>query len=307
MMKNRKLIGALALAAALTLSGCGLNRSPKLDDATLDAIKNAVEEAVKDVKSAAEDVKNAAEGAAERVRTGERLDERRYEITDSIDSIDLEWINGKVDVYAAEGDAVVLVERSDDGIYDNEALTWRIEERELKIRWNSGKLLGAALQGGKELALYIPDAAWDELSLDTVSADLTVHDSFRCRELSLDTTSAKISAAGLSADELDISSVSGAVEVSGTFREIDAETVSGDVTIGLTAAPVKAELKAVSGGQTLIVPENCGFTLVFDSVSGKIDSALALTAQNGAYRFGDGAGRIGVETVSGDLTLRGSV
>lgn len=301
-MKRQKAIAALslALAAALTFSGCGLWRAPKLDDETVDAIKNAVEEAV-------ENVKEAAESASKRERSGERLDERRYEITDGIDSIDLEWVSGAVEVCAAEGSAVVLIERSDDGIYDNEALTWRVADRELEIRWNSGKIIGSALQGGKELTLCLPAAVWDELSLDTVSADLTVRDGFTCRALSLDTTSAKITAAGLTADELDITSVSGAVEVSGAFREIDAETVSGDVTLGLTAAPVQAELDTVSGDQTLVVPADCGFTLTFESVSGELDSALALTTQNGTYRFGDGAARIAVESVSGGLALRGSV
>lgn len=301
-MKQRKAAAALslALAAALTLSGCGFWRAPKLDDKTVDAIKNAVEEAV-------DNAKEAAGSAAKRERSGERLDERRYEITESIDSIDLEWVSGAVEICAAEGDAVVLIERSDDGIYDNEALGWRVADRELKIRWNSGSIVGSALQGGKELTLCLPAAAWDELSLDTVSADLTVRDAFACRALSLGTTSAKITAAGLTADELEITSVSGAVEVSGAFREIDAETVSGDVTLGLTAAPLKADLNSVSGDQTLIVPESCGFALHFDSVSGELDSALALTMQNGSYRFGDGAARIEVESVSGDLVLRGSI
>ncbi len=34
--------------------------------------------------------------------------------------------------------------------------------------------------------------------------------------------------------------------------------------------------------------------------------ALALTAQNGTYRFGDGGFKIEVETVSGDLKLHGN-
>ena len=44
-MKRRKLIPvlALALAAALTLSGCGLWHTPKLSDEAKDAIKDAVQ------------------------------------------------------------------------------------------------------------------------------------------------------------------------------------------------------------------------------------------------------------------------
>ena len=298
-MKRRKLIPVLALtlAAALTLSGCGLWRAPKLDDKTKDAIKDAVQDAV-------EDVKNAVEDAAESVRSGESLTERSYEITDRVDSLDLEWVSGKVDVYVAEGDTVRLVERSDKGIYDNEALQWRVEDGELKVRWSSAKLSASTMLNSKDLAVYLPAAAWDELSFETISADLTVHDALACRELDLDTTSGTVDVRDAAADELDVESVSGSVTVSGAFREVKTESVSGSVSLVLTSAAEEIKMNSVSGAQTLAVSEGSGFTLKFDSVSGTLDSALALTAQNGTYRFGDGGCKIEVETVSGNLKLR---
>ncbi len=207
-MKRRKPIPvlAIALAAALMLSGCGRWRTPKLSDQAKDAIKDAVQDAV-------EDVKNAVEDAAESARSGESLTERSYEITECIDSLDHEWVSGKVDVYAAEG----------------------------------------------------------------------------------------------AADELDIGSVSGSVSVSGAFREAKTESVSDGVSLLLTSAPAEVRMNSVSGAQSLALPEDCGFTLEFDSVSGTLDSALALTSQGGTYHFGDGACRIEVETVSGGCSLRVNV
>lgn len=297
-MKRRKLIPvlALALAAALTLSGCGLWHTPKLSDEAKDAIKDAVQDAV-------EDVKNAVEDAAESVRSGESLTERSYEITDRVDSLDLEWVSGKVDIYAAEGDTVRLVERSDKGIYDNEALQWSVEDGELKVRWTDSRLAPATMLNSKDLAVYLPAAAWDELSFETVSADLTVHDALICRELDLDTTSGTVDVRDAAADELDIGSVSGSVAVSGAFREVKTESVSGSVSLVLTSAAEEIKMNSVSGAQTLALPEDCGFTLKFDSVSGTLDSALALTAQGGTYRFGDGGCKVEVETISGNLRL----
>ena len=300
-MKRRKLIPvlALALAAALMFSGCGLWRAPKLSDEAKDAIKDAVQDAV-------EDVKNAVEGAAESVRSGESLTERSYEIADRVDSLDLEWVSGKMDVYAAEGDTVRLVERSDKGIYDNEALQWSVKDGELKVRWTDSRLAPATMLNSKDLAVYLPAAAWDELSFETVSADLTVHDALICRELDLDTTSGTVDVRDAAADELNIGSVSGSAAVSGAFREVKTESVSGGVSLVLTSAAEEIKMNSVSGAQTLALPEDCGFTLKFDSVSGTLDSALALTAQNGTYRSGDGGCKIEVETVSGDLKLRGN-
>lgn len=300
-MKRRKLIPvlALALAAALMFSGCGLWRAPKLDDETKDAIKDAVQDAV-------EDVKNAVEDAAESVRSGESLTERSYEITDRVDSLDLEWVSGKVDIYAAEGDTVRLVERSDKGISDNEALQWSVKDGELKVRWTDSRLSPATMLNSKDLAVYLPAAAWDELSFETVSADLTVHDALICRELDLDTTSGMVDVRDAAADELDIGSVSGSVAVSGAFREVKTESVSGSMTLALTVAPAEIKMNSVSGAQSLALPDDCGFTLKFDSVSGTLDSALALTSQGGTYRLGDGSCRIEVETVSGGLDLRGN-
>lgn len=298
-MWNNKRISVLvlALAAALMLSGCGFWRGAKLNDKTKDAIKDAVENVV-------EDVNNAAEDAAESARTGERLTERRYEITDRIDSLDLEWVSGKVDVYAAEGDAVVLVERSDKGIYDNEALEWSVEDGELKVRWTDSRLSPATMLNSKDLAVYLPAAAWDELSFDTVSAALTVHDALTCRELNLGTTSGTLDVKDAAAGELDVESVSGSVTVSGAFREVKTESVSGGVSLILTDAAGEIKMNSVSGAQTLAVSEGSGFTLKFDSVSGTLDSALALTSQGGTYHFGDGACKIEVETVSGGCSLR---
>lgn len=300
-MKRRKLIPvlALALAAALMFSGCGLWRAPKLSDEAKDAIKDAVQDAV-------EDVKNAVEDAAESARSGESLTERSYEITDRVDSLDLEWVSGKVDIYAAEGDTVRLVERSDKGIYDNEALQWSVKDGELKVRWTDSRLSPATMLNSKDLAVYLPAAAWDELSFETVSADLTVHDALICRELDLDTTSGMVDVRDAAADELDIGSVSGSVAVSGAFREVKTESVSGSMTLALTVAPAEIKMNSVSGAQSLALPDDCGFTLKFDSVSGTLDSALALTSQGGTYRLGDGSCRIEVETVSGGLDLRGN-
>lgn len=298
---NRKRISvlALALAAALTLSGCGsLWQSDPLNKLVRKTVENARDEFVEKINDAAQDARTEYE-------TARATTERKYEFSlDDVSSIDLEWTSGSVDIYATDGEKIILVEKCSTGIAEKYALFSEVEGKELKVRWSQKGVSDVFSFSSKNLAVYLPAAAWDELSFDTVSADLTVHDALTCRELDLDTTSGTLNVKDVAADELDVESVSGSVTVSGAFREVKTESVSGGVSLILTDAAEEIKMNSVSGAQTLAVSEGSGFTLKFDSVSGTLDSALALTSQGGTYCFGDGTCRIEVETVSGDLRLR---
>lgn len=139
----------------------------------------------------------------------------------------------------------------------------------------------------KDLVVTVP-AGWaaQDIRIDNVSGDMTLTD---------------ITVTGLTVDN-----VSGELNFSGSCRTAEVSTVSGDCTLTLTAAPNSIDLDSVSGQLVVALPENTGFTANLDSLSGKLYSDFAATYQNDAMRYLDGACKISMDSVSGDLRIRQS-
>lgn len=139
----------------------------------------------------------------------------------------------------------------------------------------------------KDLVVTVP-AGWSaqDISIDNVSGDMTLTD---------------ITVTGLT-----VSNVSGELDFSGSCRTAEVSTVSGDCTLTLTAAPNSIDLDSVSGQLVVALPENTGFTANLDSLSGKLYSDFATTYQDDTMRYLDGACKISMDSVSGDLRIRQS-
>lgn len=139
----------------------------------------------------------------------------------------------------------------------------------------------------KDLVVTVP-AGWlaQEIRIDNVSGDMTLTD--------IDVT------------DLTVSNVSGELDFSGSCRTAKVDTVSGDCTLTLTAAPNSIDLDSVSGQLVVALPENTGFTANLDSLSGKLYSDFATTYQDDTMRYLDGACKISMDSVSGDLRIRQS-
>ena len=112
--------------------------------------------------------------------------------------------------------------------------------------------------------------------------------------------------AGWAAEDISIDNVSGELDFSGFCRSAEVSTVSGDCTLTLTSAPNSIDLDSVSGQLVVALPENTGFTANLDSLSGKLYSDFATTYQDDTMRYLDGACKISMDSVSGDLRIRQS-
>lgn len=123
--------------------------------------------------------------------------------------------------------------------------------------------------------------------------------------LDVNSTSGRVRAAA-STDMLAVESVSGGVEFSGSARELNAHTVSGSLKLTFAACPEQGYLDSVSGSITLALPEEAGFTVTYDSVSGSFFTDLPLQGggeKEGVAVNGDGAARFEMETTSGALRV----
>lgn len=285
-MKNSVKV-ILAAAAALIIVGTviscvslknGADITVRRTDGQTDSVENVINEVI-DRASDYASVNEAGDGiTASGDYVGERWNEvsadNVYDIpVDGVKNLSIAWIAGGVEVKPASGDVIKFSENCETPLNDETALCWRVVNETLEIKY-------AARHGElpiKYLSLELPQ----ELALENVDIDLTSGD---------------IDAVGCNARYLGITSVSGNVIFKSLTADcLNIDTVSGDVQIGMSNAASELKINTVSGFVTLLVPNGTKPIFRFNTVSGNVtDSIGCKFAEEAAYN---------VETVSGDLQI----
>ena len=225
---------------------------------------------------------------------------------EDITALDIDWVAGDVKIMVTDGEEIVVTEHADRGIPAEYALLLEADNT-LRIRY-SNDVWGIDMPE-KDLTVLLPRTVAENLTavdLSGVSADfavgkLTVRDAF-----SFDTTSGKLKTEVLTATgaKADVNSVSGDIELDGSFREVKAGSTSGEIDLMLRNAPAAVEVSTVSGEVDAELPAGTGFTLDYSTVSGELEYDFPLTkSKDGKYVCGDGACRIEVGTTSGSLSV----
>ena len=225
---------------------------------------------------------------------------------ESITALSIDWVAGDVKIMVTDGEEIVVTEHADRGIPAEYALLLEADNT-LRIRY-SNDVWGIDMPE-KDLTVLLPRTVAENLTavdLSGVSADfavdrLTVRDAF-----SFDTASGKLKTEVLTATgaKADVNSVSGDIELDGSFREVKAGSTSGEIDLKLRNGPAAIEVSTVSGEVDVELPAGTGFTLDYSTVSGELECDFPLTKSvDGKYVCGDGACRIEVGTTSGSLSV----
>lgn len=225
---------------------------------------------------------------------------------ESITALSIDWVAGDVKIMVTDGEEIVVTEHVDRGIPEEYALCVEADNT-LRIRY-SNDVWGIDMPE-KDLTVLLPRTVAENLTavdLSGVSADfavgkLTVRDAF-----SFDTTSGKLEMQSMNAPQAKatVSSVSGKVELDGSFREVKAGSTSGEIDLMLRNAPAAVEVSTVSGEVDAELPAGTGFTLDYSTVSGELECDFPLTKSvDGKYVCGDGACRMEIGTTSGSLSV----
>ena len=225
---------------------------------------------------------------------------------EDITALDIDWVAGDVKIMVTDGEEIVVTEHADRGIPAEYALLLEADNT-LRIRY-SNDVWGIDMPE-KDLTVLLPRTVAENLTavdLSGVSADfavgkLTVRDAF-----SFDTTSGKLEMQSMNAPQAKatVSSVSGDIELDGSFREVKAGSTSGEIDLKLRNGPAAVEVSTVSGEVDVELPAGTGFTLDYSTVSGELECDFPLTKSvDGKYVCGDGACRMEIGTTSGSLSV----
>lgn len=227
---------------------------------------------------------------------------------DQIQNIEIEWVSGDIDIRAGNTDKIRFYEENtSDSKYP---MVYKISGKTLKIQFSQEEIhfgFGTTINGDihKDLTIEVP-ADWicDNLELDVASANLTVSD-LVIREVDFDGASGTCDFHSCQVGNLDMDTASGDVTFSGSLNTLDFDAASASFTAVLYGVPRSIDMDSMSGDLDITLPADAGFTLSMDAMSSDFRSEFEYSQnRNGYYVSGDGACRIDVDAMSGDVYIR---
>ena len=147
-----------------------------------------------------------------------------------------------------------------------------------------------------------------ELEFDTGSGDVKV-DRLRGTRLSVDAGSGEIRGAGLTFDDLHLDLGSGGARLGDVHaRDLDIDSGSGDVDLALAGDIEHFKLDSGSGDVTLRLAPTLGASLIVDTGSGGVETAIPIAVRKRdesvlVGTIGDGRGRMEIESGSGRVRI----
>ena len=224
-----------------------------------------------------------------------------------IDELSIDWASGSITIRPGDTDEILYEETGD---FDSaNAMVAKVSGSKLTIQYCKD---GSFLKGGfsfggslhKDLTITVPrDWVCRELEIDVASADLDIRD-LTIHEFDFDGASGRCTLTNCAVGEMSLDTASGDVTFSGTLDTLDCDSASAKLQLELRNTPRSIDMDTASGSLTMVLPEDCGFTVSLDALSGRFSSDFATTTQNGHYIYGDGSCKINVSSMSGGVTIR---
>lgn len=224
-----------------------------------------------------------------------------------IDELSIDWASGSITIRPGDTDEILYEETGD---FDSaNAMVAKVSGSKLTIQYCKD---GSFLKGGfsfgsslhKDLTITVPrDWVCRELEIDVASADLDIRE-LTIQEFDFDGASGRCTLTDCAVGELSLDTASGDVTFSGTLDTLDCDSASAKLQLELRNTPRSIDMDTASGSLTLVLPEDCGFSVSLDALSGRFSSDFATTTQNGRHIYGDGSCKINVSSMSGGVTIR---
>lgn len=215
--------------------------------------------------------------------------------------IEVDWLGGSVMVVLTDDDRLSFAEMAYQDVPEEQRLSYALDGDTLKIDFcRSGHLLSSSPE--KQLVLSIPRSlTLEKFEADTTAAAVNVT-GLHTQTVDISTVSGGVDLAA-EAYEIDISTTGGCAAVDADFYQLDFSAVSGSLTLAMQRA-AEVEAETTSGGVTIhLPPSSYGFALDFETVSGTPEITFDANGGDGHWTYGDKASTLTVDTASGNLSL----
>ena len=240
-----------------------------------------------------------------------------------ITTLDVDWINGDVDIVPYAGTKIVVTESNTASLPDEERLHYWNDNGTLYIKFCASGLTRIKLDNNnKTLQIKVPKDFAASLRINTVSAGCAISE-VAAKDVEIKTVSGSVNGTvsgtpssakvgtvsgkinlSCKTDKADFTTVSGSIEFNGTATTIDAKTTSGAIRINTENAPESIKAKSVSGSVKLFLPETSEFEAQLSTVSGTLRCEFpTVTLKKNNLKCGNGGIDIEASTVSGNLDI----
>ena len=218
-------------------------------------------------------------------------------------SIDIEWVNGQVNVELYDGEGIELTDTLTDGSAVTQPMQWRMDEDDSTLDIRSQPKL-VSLNEEKILTVRLPrNIVLYELDIDAVSASVSValtdEDTLSLSELDVTSVSGAINVYAANAGEISLSTTSSDISGSVRTQQLEADSVSGSIDLTLDTTPAEVEAETTSGNITLRLRSHdtlpSPLPVEFKTTSGKLSGDVTFTTvKDAAWKL---------QTVSGNADL----
>lgn len=255
--------------------------------------------------------------------------DERYSVGDGsadaaqIQEIAIDWVDGSVNIVPGTGDRIEFREEYPSNLNKNERMRYLVDGDKLTIRFNTRRnWFSFGRMKNKKLTIEVPqDLQLKKLDVDSVSAELdiagvtakdldfeNVSGSYHLKDvkgtrLKLETVSGRIQGENITVDTASVSSMSGSVKLQGSIRYLDGSSVSGKMSLAPGNVISEIDAETVSGDIDLYLSQDTGFHVDYDTVSGDFNAQFDMKHNKGKATYLDGVAEINMETVSGDMTI----
>lgn len=208
-------------------------------------------------------------------------------LTDRIDSLDLNWEDGRVDIVYHDSPEILLSETGSSSLSDEIRLHWWVDGTTLRIHFAaSGQVITGRLN--KALTVTLPSGLeFSSLKLDVTGGDVQIRKTV-ADYADLQTTSGSITA-DLNVKNADIGSTSGDLSVTVSAQDrVKLHTTSGKISGTVQAKEI---LTHSTSGKVSLKQQETSEKIEMDTTSGDIELNCAET---GTLKAGSTSGRITV-------------
>lgn len=226
-------------------------------------------------------------------------------ISPEIRELDIEWVSGSILIQPADVEQITI---SESNVSDEKyAMLYQTRDGKLSIQFCKEtatlSILSINTTIRKDLTIFVPrNWTCDSLEIDTASADVEVND-LTIRDVEFDGASGVCKFENCTVDTIDMDTASGDIRFSGSLNILDFDGASANISAVLTNTPTRMDMDTMSGDLELTLPEDTGFAVSMDTLSGHFSSDFETTMANGSHVHGDGACRISISAMSGDVSI----
>jgi DUF4097 and DUF4098 domain-containing protein YvlB len=224
----------------------------------------------------------------------------------SVNNIEVNWAAGSVDISIHDGQDILLNEYSSTGVARAQQMRWDVTGNTLKIDYNRG--LTCSSIDNKRLEIQIPQSLalrMGTITIDGDSGDYSVS-GITSKSLKVNLASGNLEASNMQIGDLNLDVLSGNVLVGGEISgSVKVKVLSGKVEVAAqNIMPSALDADIASGTVIFSLPENEGFTVKVDKLSGDFESDFALQQTGKTYEYKNGGASIKADMASGHFILR---